>query len=157
MGPPDPLNRGQADAGDLGHHPTGPVGGLAGRLAERQSDDPLGDLVGHLGNPRQPQLIAQQAFDPGLHEPRLPAPDGGLADAGGAHNLNRAEAIGGGQNDPRAPDVLLRAVAVIDHRLQALAIGRAQVDGDAAAHPAAPHDPALRGNPARTLMSASIH
>src|SRR5207302_8151830 len=96
-------------------------------------------------------------FDPGLHEPRLPAPDGRLADAGGSHDLNRAEPVGGGQNDPRAPDVRLRAVAVIDDRLQALAIGRAQVDGDAGAHPADSHDPDLRGIPARTLMSASIH
>ena len=49
VGPPDTLHRGEADTGDLGHHPTSPVGGLAGRRRQGQSQDPLGDLVGKLG------------------------------------------------------------------------------------------------------------
>ena len=61
------------------------------------------------------------------------------------------------QHDPRAPDVLLRAVAVIDDRLQALAIGRGQVDGDASTHPQDSHDAKAMGIPTRTLTSASIH
>jgi hypothetical protein len=37
-------------------------------------------------------------------------------------------------------------VAVGDHRVQALAISRAQIDGDASTHPADSHD-AKHGNP----------
>jgi hypothetical protein len=53
--------------------------------------------------------------------------------------------------------VLLGAVAVIDDRLQALAISRAQIDGDASTHPADSHDAKAKGIPTRTLTSASIH
>ena len=48
-----------------------------------------------------------------------------LADAGAAHDLDRAQPIGRAEHDPGSPDVLLRAVAVIDDRLKAGAIGRA--------------------------------
>lgn len=78
VGSADALDRGQADAGDLGHDPAGPVGGLAGRLAPGQGDDPIGHLVGQLGYPRRPSLVAQQAVDALSHEAFLPAPDGAL-------------------------------------------------------------------------------
>ena len=61
------------------------------------------------------------------------------------------------QHNPGAPDVLLGVVAVIDDRLQALAISRAQIDGDASTHPADSHDAKAMGIPTRTLTSASIH
>src|ERR1700694_1925392 len=51
----------------------------------------------------------------------------------------------------------LGAVAVIDDRLQALAISRAQIDGDASTHPADSLDAKAMGIPTRTLTSASIH
>jgi len=41
MGAPDALHRGQADARDLGHHPAGPVSGLAVRLALGQGYNPF--------------------------------------------------------------------------------------------------------------------
>ncbi|GAB5468590.1 MAG: hypothetical protein Kilf2KO_16200 [Rhodospirillales bacterium] len=43
--------------------------------------------------------------------------------------------------------MLLGAVAVIDDRLQALAIARAQMDGDTSAHHADSHDREATGNP----------
>jgi hypothetical protein len=61
------------------------------------------------------------------------------------------------QHDPGAPDVLLRAVAVINDFLQALAISRAQMDGDAGAHSAHSHGLRAKGIPPGTLMTASIH
>ena len=42
-------------------------------------------------------------------------------------------------------------------RLQALAISRAQIDGDASTHPADSHDAKAMVIPTRTLTSASIH
>jgi hypothetical protein len=92
-----------------------------------------------------------------FHEPRLPAPDGGLADTGCAHDRCRTQPVGRGQHDPGALYVLLGAVAVVNDHLQALAIGRVQVDDDASAHPEDSHTGKLVGIPQRTLMSASIH
>ena len=58
----------------------------------------------------------------------------------------RAQPVGRRQHNPGAPDVLLGAVAVIDDRLQALAISRAQIDADASTHPADSHGQG-HGNP----------
>jgi hypothetical protein len=57
----------------------------------------------------------------------------------------------------RAPHMLPQTVAVIDDRLQALAIGQAQVDGNGSTHSPDLHNATPRGVPARTLMSRSIH
>lgn len=46
MGTPDALNRGQADARHLGHHPSSPMGRLAGRFAQGQGHNPLDHFVG---------------------------------------------------------------------------------------------------------------
>ena len=43
------------------------------------------------------------------------------------------------------------------NRLQALAISRAPMDGDASTHPADSHDAKAMAIPTRTLASASIH
>ena len=80
-----------------------------------------------------------------------------LLTAGGAHDLDRAQPVGRAEHDPRSPDVLLRAVAVIDDRLKAAAIGRAQLDGDACAHHPDSHAATGQGIPNRTHPSASIH
>jgi hypothetical protein len=69
----------------------------------------------------------------------------------------RAQPVGRRQHNPGAPDVLLGAVAVIDDRLQALAISRAQIDGDVSTQPADSHDAKAMGIPTRTLTWASIH
>lgn len=104
---PDALHRSQADARDLGHHPAGPVSDLAGRLAQGQGYNPFGHLVSQLRDPRGPRLIVQQTRHALFHEPRLPTPDGGLADTGCAHDRRCAQPVGRGQHDPGAPDVLL--------------------------------------------------
>jgi hypothetical protein len=157
MGLPDALHRGQAHARHLGHQPTGPVCRLAGRFPKRQGHDPVGHTLRQARRARRPGLVAQQAFDARLHEPRLPSPDRRLADAGRAHDRRRAQPVGRPQYNPGAPHVLLQTVAIIDDRLQAPTIGRAQINGDASTHPADSHNATPRGIPPRTLMSRSIH
>src|SRR5690348_10954003 len=61
---------------------------------------------------RRPGPVAQQPGHALAHEPLLPAPDARLRLAGPAHDLARPQAVRRGQDDPRPPDVLLRAVAV---------------------------------------------
>ena len=117
----------------------------------------LGDLIGQLRHPRRSGLVAQQAVDAFGHEALLPAPDRGLADTRRAHDLSRAQSIGSGQDDPGSPDMLLRAVAVIDDRQQALAIGWLQVNDNTCAHAEDSHNKDPMGIPQRTLMSASFH
>jgi hypothetical protein len=68
------------------------------------------------------------------HKALVPAPYAILAPAGATGYLDRAEPGGGQQNDPRPPDILLRAVPVRDDRLQAGTIGGAHVDDDILAH-----------------------
>jgi len=147
MSLPDALNRGQANARHLGHQPPGPVRRLAGRIAERQSHDPLGRIQRQAGRTGRPGLVAQQALDAFVHEPRLPTPDSGLADPRRPHDLHCAHAIGRGQHDPGAPNMLLQAVAVINDRPQSLTISWAQMDDNASAHPADSHDAARNPNP----------
>jgi len=63
-------------------------------------------------------LVAQEARHAFGHEPLLPTPDGGFAGTATAHNLSRATAIGGQQDNARAPDVLLRAIPIRHNRLK---------------------------------------
>jgi len=92
--------------------PAGPGGRFTRRFGERQGHDPLGHLWTEGLNSRRPGLVAQQAIDPLLGKPFLPAPDSRLALGGAVHDRHCAEPVGGGQHDPGAPDVLLRAVTV---------------------------------------------
>jgi hypothetical protein len=154
---PDALHRGEADAGDLRHGAAGPLCRLAGWFAQSQGHDAIGHVVGQPGNPGRAGLVAQQAGDAFQHEAFLPAPDRGLADAGPRHDRRRAQTVGARQDDPGSPDVFLRAVAVVDDRLNALAVSRIEVDSDASTHPSDSHDAARQGIPNRTLPSASIH
>ena len=156
VAPPDPLNRGQSHARHLGHQPTGPMGRLAERIAERQGHDPVGHIIRQARSAGRPGLVAQQAFDTFVHEAGLPAPDRRLADAGRAHDRRRTQPVGRPQHNPGGPNMLLQAVAIIDDRLQALTIGWAQADGDASMHPEDAHNTTSWGIPVRTLMSRSI-
>ena len=70
---------------------------------------------------------ASRPSTPSSHEPLLPAPDAGLRLAGPAHDLVRADAVGGQQHDPRPPDMLLGRVPILDDGLKPLAIGRRNV------------------------------
>ncbi len=90
-------------------------------------------------------FVAQEAHHAFGHEPLLPAPDSGFAGAAAAHNLRRAAAIGRQQDDARAPDVLLRAVAIRHNRLKLRAILGCYFHFDSIEHPADSHGGAGMG------------
>ena len=75
-------------------------------------------------NPRGAALVAQKAGITFLHEPLLPAPDACLGFARTPHDLVRADPNSAQQDDFSTPDVLLGGVAVVDERLQPLAVRR---------------------------------
>jgi hypothetical protein len=153
----DTLHRGNADPGGLSHGRPGPVGGFAGRVVSGQGNDPLDHLCRQWRHARRPGLVAQQPVHPGGHEPLLPAPHACLALPGAAHDLDRAETVGGQQNDRGAPDVFLRAVTVGRHRFKANAVGAGGVYHDIFAHAPDSHPPRARGILFRILPSGFIH
>jgi hypothetical protein len=108
--PPDARHRADADPGRFRHHLGSPMGGLARRIADGQGHRAVARPRCQRRDARVPCLIAQQARDPGSHEPFLPAPHGHFAGARPAHSLTRAEAVRRRQHDPRSPNVILRAV-----------------------------------------------
>jgi hypothetical protein len=55
--------------------------------------------------------------------------------------------LGGRQNDPRPPDVLLRAVPIRDDRFQSGTVRGAYLDGDTFAHPSRLAQRESNGNP----------
>jgi len=134
VGAPNALDRADADPRGLGHRCRRPMRRLTGRIRARQGDDPIDDRLVQRRDPRWARLVAQQAVDAFLHEALLPAPDHGLALASPLHDRRRSQAIGGQQDDPAAPDVLLRAVTVSHHRFQAGSVGGIDSDGDSLAH-----------------------
>ena len=62
---------------------------------------------------------------------------------GAAHNFRRAADLGRRQNDPRPPDMFLRAVAICDNRCQSLAVRGTHFNADPLAHDASSHTPRL--------------
>src|SRR5215212_11284240 len=80
-------------------------------------------------------------------EPLPPAPDARLALAGPPHDFGGAVAVRRGQDDPRPPDVLLRAVPVRHDRLQTGTVLGGQLDPDPFAHPRDVGMPVAEGNP----------
>ena len=105
-----------------------------------QDNDTIDGLSRQRRNARGPRLVAGEPRDPLLHETLLPAPDYGLALANGAHDARGALAVGGQNHDPRPPNVLLRAVAIPDDRLQARPIRRGNGDGNSFAHHRQSHE-----------------
>src|SRR3954454_22579406 len=87
-----------------------------------QGDDAVDRGLRQGRDARRLGLVAQQAGPPRALDPLLPAPDARLRLAGPAHDLARPEPVRRSQDDPRPPDVLLRAVPVRHHRLQAGAV-----------------------------------
>jgi hypothetical protein len=155
--PPDPLHRGDADADRLGHGGC-PMRRLARRIAVRgERDNPLGDLRAERRNARRPRLVAQQPVHARLHEPFLPAPDGGLALRRPPYDFVGAVPLGGQKHDPRSPDVLLRAVPIRHHRFQTDPVGRRNLDDDPLAHAPDSHTCPQKGICRRTLPSGFIH
>ena len=133
---PDPLHRAQRDPGGPRHRPAGPVGRLARRLAEGQLDHAVDGRRRQRRRAGLAGLVAQQAGHALAHEPLLPAPDARLGLAGPAHDLGRAAAVGGGQDDPGPPDMLLRllrSATTASRRARSTALS---LDGDPFAHTA---------------------
>lgn len=154
---PDAVHRGNTDARSHGHGGAGPVGHLAGRIAQREGNHPFGHLVDQRRHAGWPGLVAQQTGDALLGEALLPAPDRRLGNAGFPHDGIGTEARGGEQHDPAAPDVLLRAVAIRDDRLETGLIGGVDGKVDPGAHPSESHGRDRRGIPSRIQMSDFIH
>src|SRR5262249_61962231 len=88
-----------------------------------------------------------------LHKSLLPAPDHGLALAGPLHDRRCPQAIGGEQDDPAAPDVLLRAVAIGHYRFQAGAVGGVDGNSHSLAHSRDSHTRESPGIPANLRMA----
>ena len=137
---PDPLHRPQGDADGRRHRAAGPVRGLPGRIAQGELDHAVDDGGRQRRQPGLPGLVTQQPVDAGVPEPPLPAPDAGLGHARPAHDLGRAATLARGQDDPRPPDMLLRAVAIRYDPLQPGTVRSTHLDTDARAHAAACHD-----------------
>jgi len=154
---PNALHRRQADPRNLGHHATGPMGALARRGAQSHGHDTLGRSLRDFGEPRGACFVAQQTIDALGHEALLPPPDGGLAHACRAHDRGCSQPIGRANNNHGPPNMLLRAVAAINDRLQAFTVSRVQLDGHTSSHSLESHVVSAKGIPLRTLMSASIH
>src|SRR4029079_7625142 len=109
------------------------------RRSERQPHD-LGDPIVRNRRPAGwAGLVAEQPGHARLHEPLLPAPDASLRLARRRHDRVRARTVAGEKHDPRAPDVLLRRVAIGDDGLQTLAIGGRDRNGYPTAHDADSH------------------
>ena len=157
MGLPDRLDRRRRDASNLRHRAQRPVGRLVRRRLLGQADD-LGDALRRDRRfARRTGLVAKQAVDTLVHEPLLPAPHAGLGLAGRAHDRRSAEPRVGLQDDPRPPEVFLRALRVRDDRLQSLTVARRDSKMDAGTHRTDSHDTAQYGIPKRTLSFRSIH
>src|SRR5215813_11017166 len=108
-------------------------------------------------NARGPGLVAGQSLDSFMHETLLPAPDHGFALADSAGDGGGARAVSGQNNDPRAPDVLLRAVAIANDRVQPNPILRSDDDGNSLAHHRHSHKTQPSGTHIWTLLSGDIH
>jgi hypothetical protein len=153
---PDALDIGEADARRLGHGASCPVGRLAGRLGEREGDDPLSHLGSKQHHTGRAGLVAEQALHAFVGEALLPAPDAGLALGGEPHHLVRAEPVRRGEHDGDAPDVLLRAVTVRHDGFKPGAVRGGHVDDDPWAHRPDSHANTQTEIPRGTLPSPSI-
>ena len=156
VGTPDALSRADGNARSLCHQRAGPVRRFAGRLIERQGDDPRCGFIAQGLDARGSRLVAQKAFTTLLRKAFLPAPDAGLRLVRLAHDLVRANAIGGEHNDPAAPDMLLRCVSVIDHSHKARR-SAGNSDGNSSAHAPDSHSKRQTGISNRIQMSDFIH
>ena len=154
---PDAPHRGRTDPHRLGHCWRAPVGRLVGRRLVGQRDNPIDGLGWQRPNARGPGLVAGQPLDSFVHEALLPAPDHGFALADSAGDGSGACAVSGQNNDPRAPDVLLRAVAIANDRVQPNPILRSDGDGNSLAHHRQSHKTKPSETPVRTLLSGAIH
>lgn len=157
MGTPDAPDRAFTDAGRRGNHRGRPMGRLDGRVRQRQHHHAFGHFGPQGWDARRARFVTEKAIDAFLHEPLLPAPDAGLRCARPAHDLVRSDAVRAQKNDCRLPHMLLGGIALPDHSFKTKAVGRADCDGNSAAHtPDSQMRPAL-GIPKRTLPLGGDH
>jgi hypothetical protein len=78
MGVPDLLHGADRQPDGLGHRTARPMGGLAGRRAERERDQLRDDRLGDRRFAGLAGLVVEQAIDPGFDEAALPAPHAGF-------------------------------------------------------------------------------
>ena len=143
VGAPDALNRTHAGSRCLRHQGAGPMGRFPGRFFQRQRDDALNRFGAQRLNARGTRLVAKQAVEPFLNETLLPAPNSGLGLGSAAHDLVRADAIGGQQHDLSPPDVLLRRVAVLSQSFEPTNIGGRNGERFSSADLDVPNEPGI--------------
>lgn len=136
-----------ADSRGLGHRLSCPVGGLARWILRDHRDHAISDSGAQRHDARGPGLVAKKTVNAFLHETLLPAPDGRLADPGGAHDLVRAGAPRGEKHDPRSQHMSLGVVPIHQDRLQEGAAGGVYVYGGACSHPVDSRSQILGGIP----------
>ena len=142
MDAPDLLHRADRQAHGIGHRSAGPVRGRARGIAERALDQSRDEVIGHWRFAGLACLVMHQPVDPRFHKPALPAPDAGFRHAGPTHDLRRATTFSGGQDYPSPPYMLLRTVAIRQHRLQSFPIPRLQSNLNTVSRPpTVAHDP----------------
>lgn len=154
---PDALDIREAHACRLRHGPPGPLGRLTRWRGQRQGDDPLAHFGSERRDARGTCFVAQEPVFAFLSEALLPAPDGGLALAGLAHDRVRAEPVSRGEHDPSAPDMFLRAVAVSHDGFEPGTVRSVYLDDDPRAHAPDSHTITATEIPWGTLPSPSIH
>src|SRR5271156_444372 len=147
MGTPYPMNGTDAQTSSFGHERAGPMASLPRGIAKRQRHDALGRFNRKRRDARAPGLVAKKALKPLLHEAFLPAPHASLRLAGPAHDLIRAGAVAGQQNDFGPPNVLLRGVAVLDESHKRAPITWRYENGFSCAHRADSHSTITSGIP----------
>lgn len=154
---PDAPHRAGADAARLRHQVGSPVGGLGRRLRLRQRHHAFGHLPAERRDARGAGLVTEKAVDALLHETLLPAPDTGLGCSGLPHDCVGSDAVGAQQHDGRAPDMLLRCIAVPGDRFKPTAVRAGDRDGNSGAHAPDSHANRSKGIPTRTLLLGRDH
>jgi hypothetical protein len=154
---PDAPHRGRADPNRLGHRRCGPVGCRMRWRLVGQRHDPIDGRGRQRRNPRGPGLGGGSPPHPFLHEALLPTPDHGFVLADRAGDGVGALAIRRQHNNPCAPDVLLRAVAIPCNCVQPDPISGRERDGYSLAHRPPSHKTAPQGIPIRSHPSGAIH
>ena len=154
---PDALNGTRANADGFRHHRGSPVGRLDGRIGAGERDHTLGYIRAERWNTRGSCFIAQEAVVTSLHEAFLPAPHAGLRLSSPPHDLVCADAVRAQQNNLRAPDMLMRGVAIPSERCQTAAVTGLESDGDSGSHAPDSHATSPPGILLRIQMLDLIH
>jgi len=157
MRPPDALDRADADRGRLGHGGARPMCRVRRRSSQGQAHHAVDNLGSQGWDARRACLIVPQARDAFIAEPFLPPPNDRLGLSSSPHDLGRAVAIRGQQDDLGSPDMFLRTVPVGDNCLQHGAVGGIQCNLGSFVHSPDSHSRVRRGILKRIEMSDLVH